>query len=185
MLKRGCSKRLKMMLQDKFGREINYLRLSVTDRCNLRCSYCMPEHGLVFSPKKEVLQYEEMIQLVSLLSELGIRKVRITGGEPFVKTDLMHLLRALSKNPRLDKISITSNLTLIRPHFDELLALGITNVNVSLDALDRTRFFEITKRDAFDEVERALYEMIEKGFHLKINCVVMKGTNEDQILPLL
>jgi len=185
MPKRGCSKRLETMLKDKFGREINYLRLSVTDRCNLRCSYCMPEHGMVFSPKRDVLEYEEMLTLVSLLSELGIRKVRITGGEPFVRTDLMYLLRELSKNPRIDKINITSNLTLIRPHLDELLELGITHVNVSLDALDRTRFFEITKRDVFDEVERTLYEMIEKGFHLKINCVVMKGKNEDQILPLL
>ena len=140
---------------------------------------------MVFSPKRDVLHYEEMLRLVAILSELGIRKVRITGGEPFVRVDLMHLLRELTKNQNIHQISITSNLTVIRPHLDELKALGITSVNVSLDALDKQRFFEITKRDVYEEVERALFEMIKKEFQVKINCVVMKGQNEDQIVPLL
>jgi len=174
-----------MELKDKFGRKINYLRLSVTDRCNLRCTYCMPEQGLSFAKRETVLSYEELLRLMDILGDLGISKIRITGGEPFVRADLMYFLRELRKKPFLEAISITSNLTVIRPHVDELLDLGIRDVNVSLDALDRQKFFEITKRDKYEEVYLALMEMIEKGFNVKINCVVMKETNEDQVLPLL
>ena len=174
-----------MKLKDKFGREINYLRLSVTDRCNLRCTYCMPEQGLTFAKRDNLLTYEELLQLVDILGELGISKVRLTGGEPFVRADFMYFLRELRKKEFLEKISITSNLTLIRPHLNELLELGIRDINVSLDALDKKKFFEITRRDEYDEVHKALMLMIEKGFNIKINCVVMKGTNEDQVLPLL
>lgn len=172
-------------LQDKFGREINYLRLSVTDRCNLRCTYCMPERGLKFAPKQTLLSYEELLELADLLGEVGIKKIRITGGEPFVRADLIEFLRQLSEKSYLDQISITSNLTLIRPHLDELLGLGIKDVNVSLDCLDREKFKEITRRDEFEEVEQTLYQMIERGFNIKINCVVMAGVNDDQVLPLL
>lgn len=172
-------------LQDKFGRTIDYLRLSVTDRCNLRCTYCMPERGLQFSPKTHLLTYEELLQLVDILGAVGIRKIRITGGEPFVRADLISFLRALSEKEFLDQISITSNITLIRPHLDELENLGITDINVSLDSLEKENFKLITRRDEFEEVERSLFEMIERGFNLKVNCVVMKGLNEHQIMPLL
>ncbi len=172
-------------LQDKFGREINYLRLSVTDRCNLRCTYCMPERGLKFAVRETLLTYEELLDLADILGGVGINKIRITGGEPFVRADLIDFLRRLAAKPFLEKISITSNLTLIRPHLEELLKLGIKDVNASLDSLDKEKFHEITRRDEFDEVEQTLYEMIDRGFNLKINCVVMSGTNEDQVLPLL
>ncbi|MEQ8905255.1 GTP 3',8-cyclase MoaA [Ekhidna sp.] len=172
-------------LQDKFGREINYLRLSVTDRCNLRCTYCMPERGMVFEPKEHILSYEELLQLVDVMGEMGISKIRLTGGEPFVRADLMYFIKELSKKSYLDKISITSNLTLIRPHLDELESLGVKDINVSLDCLDRQKFKEITRRDEYEEVSGALYEMIARNFNLKVNCVVMKGVNEDQILPLI
>jgi len=174
-----------MELKDKFGRKINYLRLSVTDRCNLRCTYCMPEQGLAFAKRDTLLSYEEILLLMDILGDLGISKIRITGGEPFVRRDLMYLLRELRKKPFLEAISITSNLTVIRPHVDELLDLGIRDVNVSLDALDSQKFFEITKRDEYEEVHQTLMQMIKKGFNIKVNCVVMKGTNEDQVLPLL
>ncbi len=174
-----------MKLNDKFGREINYLRLSVTDRCNLRCTYCMPERGMAFAQREQLLSYEELLLLVDTLGELGISKVRLTGGEPFVRTDLPYFLKELRKRIFLEQISITSNLTLIRPHLDELLDLDIRDINVSLDALDKQKFFDITRRDEFDEVSKSLHLMIEKGFNLKLNCVVMKGKNEDQILPLL
>ena len=172
-------------LQDKFGRTIDYLRLSVTDRCNLRCTYCMPERGLKFSPKEHLLTYEELLYLVDILGSLGISKIRITGGEPFVRADLMAFLKSLAEKDFLKKINITSNITLIRPYLDELEELGIKDINVSLDSLEKENFQLITRRDEFEEVERALYEMIGRGFNLKINCVVIKGLNEQQILPLL
>ncbi len=172
-------------LKDKFGREINYLRLSVTDRCNLRCTYCMPERGLKFAPKQTLLSYEELLDLVDLFGSVGINKIRITGGEPFVRADLMEFLRKLAAKSFLEKISITSNLTLIRPHLQELKQLGINDINVSLDCLDSDKFLRITRRDTFEEVEQTLYEMIDRNFNLKINCVVMAGVNEDQVLPLL
>lgn len=172
-------------LKDKFDREINYLRLSVTDRCNLRCTYCMPERGLKFAPKQTLLSYEELLELADVLGSVGINKIRITGGEPFVRTDLIAFLRELAAKPYLEKISITSNLTLIRQHLEELQSIGIQDVNVSLDCLDREQFKEITRRDEFEEVERTLYEMIDRGFNIKINCVAMAGVNEDQIIPLL
>lgn len=172
-------------LTDKFGRKINYLRLSVTDRCNLRCAYCMPERGLDFAPRRDLLTYEELLELMQILGRAGIDKVRITGGEPFVRNDLISFLEALSYNPYIRKISITSNLTLIRPHLEKLLELNIRDVNVSLDALDREKFHQIARRDEFVEVEEVMYEMIRMGFNLKLNCVVMGGTNDDQVLPLL
>lgn len=172
-------------LQDKFGREINYLRLSVTDRCNLRCTYCMPERGMTFEPKEHLLTYEELLNLVDVMDSMGINKIRLTGGEPFVRADLMHFVRELTNRSFLKQISITSNLTLIRPHLDELESLAVRDINVSLDCLDQKKFLEITKRDAYGEVSDALHEMIDRGFNLKVNCVVMRGVNEDQILPLI
>ncbi len=172
-------------LKDKFGRGINYLRLSVTDRCNLRCTYCMPERGLKFAPKQTLLSYEELLELTDVLGSVGINKIRITGGEPFVRADLIGFLRKLSEKSFLERISITSNLTLIRPHLNELEHIGIRDVNVSLDCLEKERFNEITRRDEFEEVEQTLYEMIDRRFNIKINCVAMAGVNEDQIIPLL
>ena len=174
-----------MELKDKFDRNIDYLRLSVTDRCNLRCAYCMPERGMKFAARDQLLSYGELLTLVDIMGDLGISKLRLTGGEPFVRSNLMFFLTELRKRDFLKKISITSNLTLIAPHLDELLRLDITDVNVSLDAVGRQKFMEITKRDEYEEVISALYKMIELGFNLKLNCVVMKGTNEDQILPML
>lgn len=140
---------------------------------------------MAFAPKKELLTYEELLMLTEVMGSVGINKIRITGGEPFVRADLISFLGELSKNRHLDKISITSNLTLIRPHLDALAGFGIRDINVSLDCLDAERFKEITRRDGFEEVERTLHEMINRKFNIKINCVVMKGTNEDQILPLI
>ena len=181
----GHADSINMKLTDKFDRGIDYLRLSVTDRCNLRCAYCMPERGMKFAHRDQLLSYEELLTLVDIMGDLGISKLRLTGGEPFVRSNLMSFLTELRKRDFLKKISITSNLTLIEPHLEQLLQLGIKDVNVSLDAVDRQKFFEITKRDEYEEVISALHKMIEKGFNLKLNCVVMKGTNEDQILPML
>ncbi len=172
-------------LQDTYGRTINYLRLSVTDRCNLRCTYCMPESGVRFASKDHLLTYEELFKLIDILGSLGVYKIRITGGEPFVRADLMTFLRGLAEKSFLDKISITSNLTLIKSHIQELKPLGINDINVSLDCLDRERFKQITRRDQYEEVMNALHELIAHEFNIKINCVVMQGVNVDQIIPML
>src|SRR5258706_14831774 len=133
------------MLTDNHGRTINCLRLAVTDRCNLRCFYCMPEEGIDWLPRKEILSYEEMLRICSLLVKMGIEKIRITGGEPFVRTDLMKFLSWLSKLHGLKQLTLTTNGVLTAPHVPELKKMGVRSVNLSLDTLDRNRFFAISK----------------------------------------
>lgn len=170
-------------LTDSYGRTIRYLRLSVTDRCNLRCFYCMPKEGIDYVDKESLLTYEEMFRIVSVLSDHGVNKVRITGGEPFARRNLMVLLRKLAELPGL-RWHMTTNGVLIKPYIEELASLGISSVNLSLDALNRQKFHEITRRDEYDRVFENLLGMIDSGLRVKINCVVMKGRNEDQVLPL-
>src|SRR5690606_2682788 len=136
-------------LHDNHGRPLNYLRLAVTDRCNLRCFYCMPAEGIHYLPKKELLTFEEITRLVSLMASMGITKVRITGGEPFVRTDLMQLLTRIAGIDGVKDLHLTTNGTLTTPHIPALKALGIASVNLSLDTLDRERFRAITRRDEF------------------------------------
>ncbi|MEX2336832.1 MAG: radical SAM protein, partial [Fulvivirga sp.] len=138
------------VLIDNFGRPITYLRLAVTDRCNLRCFYCMPAEGINYLPKKELLTYEEMEQLVAIACQLGVNKVRITGGEPFVRKDMISFLERLSNIPGLDALHITTNGVLTAPYIGKLKKLKIASVNLSLDTLDRERFLRITRRDEFE-----------------------------------
>lgn len=173
------------MLYDKHGRVINYMRLAVTDRCNLRCFYCMPEAGINYVDKSELMTYEEMLRITRVFVKQGISKVRITGGEPFIRKDMMAFLEAISEIPGLDKIRLTTNGTLISHHLPKLLALGITEINLSLDSLDRQRFFDITRRDDFPKVMSCLEQMMDLGIHVKINMVVMKGRNDEDILPMV
>lgn len=135
------------MLVDQHGREINYMRLAVTDRCNLRCSYCMPACGIDFTSRDNLLAYEEMLRLCHILAGAGVKKVRITGGEPFVRKDLMLFLRELTQIKGLDHVHITTNGTLIADKIDQLRTMGITSINLSIDSLDRERFNRITRRD--------------------------------------
>lgn len=172
-------------LYDNHGRQINYLRLAVTDRCNLRCFYCMPEAGIKYIPRKDLLSYEEMLRLVNLLVGMGIDKLRITGGEPFVRKDMMYFLRQLSLIPGLKEIHITTNGTLTAPLVPELKALGIRSVNLSLDSLDKARFFEITRRDEFDKVMETFHALVEYELPTKINAVVMEGKNIEDLLPMV
>ena len=172
------------LLFDNHGREMSYLRLAVTDRCNLRCTYCMPAEGIAYLPEKKLLSWEEMLRIVHVLNQLGIRKVRITGGEPFVRPGLMDFLQELAKIENLE-ICLTTNGVLLENHLDSLLNLGIKNVNLSLDSLDSVRFFKITRRNDFDQVYRNLMGMIEANFIVKLNAVVMHGMNETDILPLV
>ena len=137
------------MLTDNYGRKVNYLRLAVTDRCNLRCFYCMPEDGLNWLSRAELMTYEEMLQICALLVGMGIEKIRITGGEPFVRKDIMEFLSALSKVKGLNELTITTNGVLTAPYVADLKKIGVKSVNLSLDTLDAGRFFNITRRDEF------------------------------------
>ena len=171
-------------LIDNFGRPINYLRISVTDRCNLRCVYCMPESGIRFLPKKEILTFEEIERLTRILAGMGISKVRFTGGEPFVRTDLMHLMRSIRETNGIEEIHITTNGILTPKFIPELKEIGIAGINLSLDTLDRERFQEITRRNNFDEAFKTFHLALDHGIPLKINMVVMDGQNIPDI-PLM
>jgi len=173
------------MLKDNHGRTINYLRLAVTDRCNLRCFYCMPEEGIDYLPRKELLTYEEMERVVRLMVSMGINKVRITGGEPFLRKGMMGFLQRLLEIDGLEKLNITTNGTLTAGLVPKLKSIGIHSVNLSLDSLDPARFREITRRDSFETVMQTFNELLENGLPTKINCVVMNGRNIDDILPMV
>jgi cyclic pyranopterin phosphate synthase len=160
------------------------MRLAVTDRCNLRCSYCMPEFGMKFLHKSHLLTFEEMLRLCEITAKMGVNKVRITGGEPFVRNNLMDFLWKLSDIEGITEIALTTNGVLTEPHLKDLKALGIKTVNLSLDTLDKKRFLYITKRDEYDKVMSTLYRMIDLDFNVKINAVVMEGKNTKDILSL-
>jgi len=172
------------MIYDNHNRPITYLRLAVTDRCNLRCFYCMPEEGIRYLPKQQVLTYEEMERLVRVLARLGVAKVRITGGEPFVRAGLMPFLHRLSETPGLTDISLTTNGVLTAPHVADLAKLGIKSVNLSIDTLDRERFHKITRRDELPAVLNTLDALLSAGITTKLNAVVMDGQNIDDLVPL-
>lgn len=173
------------MLIDNHNRVINYLRLAITDRCNLRCNYCMPAQGIDFAKRSEVFTIEELCQLSSIMVDQGIDKIRLTGGEPFVRKDIMGLFRHLTTLDGLKEISVTTNATLIGPYIDELAALGIKDVNLSMDAVTKETFERITRRNQFDIVYENMLRLIEQNFKLRINCIVLEGQNEQEILPLL
>ncbi len=173
------------MLIDNHGRRIDYVRLAVTDKCNLRCFYCMPENGIDFVKKDKLLSYEEIQRILNILAKEGVSKVRITGGEPFLRKDVMSLIKDISGIHGLEKIAITTNGTLTKQYLDELIDLGIHSFNLSIDSIDPKRFKEITRRDSFDAVWDCYRTMIEKQCEVKINAVVMKDKNIEDIIPLV
>ena len=173
------------MLLDNHGRIINYLRLAVTDRCNLRCFYCMPEQGIDWLSNKELMTWEEMLRICSLVVKMGVEKIRITGGEPFVRKDIMSFLHDLSKLQGLRQVTITTNGVLTAPLVPELKKLGIHSVNLSLDTLDRNRFFAITHRDEMPAVMDTLDQLLKHNIDVKMNAVVMEGKNTADIIPLV
>ncbi|QXP73060.1 GTP 3',8-cyclase MoaA [Tenacibaculum sp. AHE15PA] len=169
-------------LIDNFGRQISYVRLAVTDRCNLRCQYCMPAHGINIVPRKELLTYKEMYRLIRVLTELGVNKVRLTGGEPFARKDFMSFLDMLSYNDLLDEINITTNGALVANHIQTLEKLEkIKNINLSIDSLDTHKFAKITRRDVFPEVYKTFELLENSSLNLKLNVVVQSGFNTDEI----
>ena len=172
-------------LYDNHGRPIKYVRLAVTDRCNLRCFYCMPEEGIRYLPKKDLLTFEEIERLISILASMGISKVRLTGGEPFVRNDLMQLIKRITGIPGIQDLHLTTNGVLTAPHIPQLKELGIASVNLSLDTLDKSRFHSITRRDEFEPVFKTLHLLLDHEIPVKINAVVMEGKNIEDILPLV
>jgi cyclic pyranopterin phosphate synthase len=169
---------------DNHGRPITYLRLAVTDRCNLRCFYCMPEEGINYVPKPHLLTWEEMERTVKLMVQMGIDKVRITGGEPFVRRGMMEFLEKISKIEGLRQINLTTNGVLTAPLVPDLKRLGIKSVNLSLDSLDRQRFFEITRRDEFERVWQTFEALQAHQIQTKLNAVVMSGKNIEDLIPM-
>jgi len=172
-------------LVDKYGRKISYLRLAVTDRCNLRCKYCMPEHGIDIVKREELLTYKEMYRITRVLSELGVDKVRLTGGEPFVRKDFVNFLESLSFNKNLKEINITTNGALISKYIDDLEKMKINAVNLSIDSLNREKFFEITRRDVFPKVIQTYHDLLKSNLKLKLNMVIQSGVNTDEIIDFI
>ncbi len=173
------------MLLDNHDRKINYVRLAVTDRCNLRCFYCMPEEGISYVKREELLSYEEMHRLITVLASEGVNKVRITGGEPFLRKGMFEFIDSINQIDGINDLHITTNGTLTKGKVHRFKEIGIKSVNLSLDTLNKERFFQITRRDEYDTVMDTLHELLECGIKTKINCVVMQGQNIDDIIPMV
>jgi GTP 3',8-cyclase len=170
-------------LLDGHGRQIGDLRVSVTDRCNFRCQYCMPAEGLPWLDRDEVLHFEEIERLVALLAQMGVADVRLTGGEPLVRRDFPQLVGMLA--PLVEDLSITTNGFLLERDAEALVRAGATRFNVSIDSLQRDRFFEMTRRDALPRVLRGLEVLagFPEAHPIKVNAVAMRGFTEDEVLP--
>ncbi|NIP78220.1 MAG: GTP 3',8-cyclase MoaA [Gemmatimonadetes bacterium] len=170
-------------MRDQFGRRIEYLRISVTDKCNLRCVYCMPLHGLPWLKRTELLSYEEIRDIVAVLSPMGLRRLRITGGEPLVRRDVTRLVEMLAAVPGIDDLALSTNAVLLADLAPELREAGIRRVNVSLDSLRPDRVDAIARRpDAFRKIMDGLAAAEAVGFEpIKINVVVMRGRNDDEL----
>ncbi|WP_432735420.1 GTP 3',8-cyclase MoaA [Maridesulfovibrio sp. FT414] len=169
-----------MVLQDKLGRCVNYLRLSVTDRCNLRCMYCVTK-DFTHIPHPDILRYEEMLRLIDLAASMNINKLRLTGGEPFARKGFMEFVsKIMARHGDMD-LRITSNGTLIEPLIPELSRLGVKRLNISLDTLDRKTFEEVTGRDHLTDVLGTIEACIRAGIRVKVNAVAMKGINDREL----
>jgi cyclic pyranopterin phosphate synthase len=174
-------------LIDRFARRITYLRLSLTDRCDLRCSYCMPER-MTFLPRAEVLTLEELHEVALAFIARGVRKIRLTGGEPLVRRDMMQLVRALGRkldDGSLDELTLTTNGTRLAEFADDLAAAGVKRINVSLDTMDRTKFAELTRRDSLPQVLEGIAAAKAAGIKVKLNAVALKGINEHELPDLI
>ncbi|HEX4298619.1 MAG TPA: GTP 3',8-cyclase MoaA [Devosia sp.] len=173
-------------LVDRYGRQITYLRISVTDRCDFRCVYCMAEH-MDFLPRAEVLSYEEIDDIAAAFVARGTRKIRLTGGEPLVRRDIMRLVEKLGGylGRGLDELTLTTNGSQLRRHAAALAAAGVRRINVSLDSLDEARFRAITRRGRIADVLDGIDAAEEAGLAIKINMVAMRGVNDDEIEPMM
>ena len=170
------------MLLDSYYRKINYLRISITDRCNLRCRYCMPEEGVKLIEHKELLTYEEILKVVEVFARNGISKVRLTGGEPLVRRGVVDLIRRIANTKGIKDLSLTTNGVLLKEYTADLVRAGLRRINISLDTLRPDRFAYITRRDRFKEVWEGIEEAMRCRLRpVKINVVVIKGFNDDEV----
>ncbi len=172
------------MLQDRFHRLITYLRISVTDRCNFRCVYCMPAHGIDIAPRAELLTFEEIERVARVGASLGVNKIRLTGGEPTVRRDLPVLVKMLKNINGIDELAMTTNAVLLQDVAGVLKEAGLDRVNISIDTLDRAKAFAIARRDDFDRVQRGIAAAHDVGLKIKFNTVAMRGTNDDELCDL-
>ena len=172
-------------MEEAASRQINYLRISITDRCNLRCVYCTYGKEWQKLPAAEILRYEELLRLAAVAAEAGVRKIRITGGEPLVRRGLLGFLQELKRLPGIDQVCLTTNGVLLRELAPDLYDAGVHHLNVSLDTLKRDRYRRITGSDNLPAVMAGLQQAASLGFHpLKINCVVLRGINDDEVLDI-
>jgi cyclic pyranopterin phosphate synthase len=170
-------------LLDGFSRPITYLRVSVTDKCNLRCVYCMPEGGLPWLRRDEILTYEEITAIVRAAASVGVRTIRLTGGEPLLRRELSRLVAAISATPGIDDVALSTNGLLLESALPDLVAAGLRRINLSLDTLRADRFEAIARRPGLDAVLAAIDAAIAFGLEpVKVNCVVMRGKNDDELL---
>ncbi|XP_055686743.1 molybdenum cofactor biosynthesis protein 1 isoform X2 [Lutzomyia longipalpis] len=172
-------------LTDTFGRNHTYLRISLTERCNLRCQYCMPEEGVQLTRREELLSTEEMFKLAELFVREGVRKIRLTGGEPTVRKDIVDIVGGLKKIPQLESVSITTNALILTRILVPLQRAGLDGLNISLDSLIPGKFERITRRKGFERVIAGIDLAIQLGYRPKVNCVVMKGLNEEEIVDFV
>lgn len=171
-------------MKDYYGRKIDYMRISITDRCNLRCRYCMPD-GISLIPMEDILTYEEIVLICRLAVSLGINKFKITGGEPLVRKGCPSLIAALKKIPGLEQVTMTTNGILLGEQLDCLLEAGLDAVNVSLDTLDPRRYEAITGFPHLKKVKDSIYSAVESGLPVKVNTVLQLGVNDDEWRPLM
>jgi len=171
------------MLKDNFGRQHTYLRISITERCNFRCTYCMPAEGILLSPKHQLMTAEEIYDIAKIFVENGVTKIRLTGGEPLVRKDFLKIIELLSSlNVEL---VISSNGVLIDKFFDDFKRLGIQKLNISLDTLNKDQFFAVTRRDDFEKVMENIELAIKEGFTVKLNYVAKRDDNETEIIDFI
>lgn len=171
------------MLKDNFGRVHDYLRISLTDVCNFRCRYCMPDENIQFMPPVNLMQADEIDFIAAAFVKLGVKKIRLTGGEPLVRKDGAEIVAALSKYPI--ELTLTTNGSKVDEFIPVFRKAGIKSINISLDTLNKDKFFHITKRNAFEKVFRNIQLLIDDGFHVKVNMVVMRGVNDNEILDFI
>jgi len=171
------------ILEDNFGRKHNYLRISLLEKCNLRCTYCMPAEGIVLTPKKELMTAEEIVAIAKVFVNKGVDKIRLTGGEPLLRKDFPEIIEKLSLLGA--EISITTNGILIDRHLDVLKRFNVTNINLSLDTLVASKFTTITLRNQFEKVIDNLYLLLNNNFKIKINVVLIKGFNNNEIIDFI
>ncbi len=170
-------------LVDTYNRAITYMRISITDRCNLRCTYCMPEEEIDWKPKEEILRYEEILRIVSVAAKRGLKKVRVTGGEPLVRRGVVEFIEALHQIPGIVDIALTTNGVFLKETAESLYRAGLRRINISLDSLNPQTFAQIVQRDIFDRVWEGIERSEQIGFDpIKINCVLQAGVNDHEVI---